>query len=205
MGLFANWKALVSGFPSVLDWNRYTKAIALMRGQNGVRVFLQNGGAVIEGDESFGIGDHPFTFTDISTEDVPYTFIVSPGQFLARGRTGANSEFPEAGSAGSGNYLHDDPAPTFTVGAGKDGYVVLKAAYTLTGGKAVWSASTIYVLEVAEDAALTLPNDYLAGYLALMRVRRGDSGIGLVLQNTYVRSNIAHTKCNTAHHFWSFA
>lgn len=52
MGLFNNWKALVSGFPSVMEWNRYTKAIAGMRGQNGVRVFLQNGGAVIEGTEA---------------------------------------------------------------------------------------------------------------------------------------------------------
>lgn len=51
MGLFNNWKALVGGFPSLMEWNRYTKAIAGMRGQNGVRVFLQNGQAVVEGVE----------------------------------------------------------------------------------------------------------------------------------------------------------
>ena len=47
MGLFNNWQKLVSGFPSALDWNRYTKAIAGMRGQNGIRVYLQNGQAVV--------------------------------------------------------------------------------------------------------------------------------------------------------------
>lgn len=206
MGLFANWKALVSGFPSVLDWNRYTKAIALMRGQNGVRVFLQNGGAVIEGDNSSGDTDHPFTFTDISTEDVPFTFTISPGQFIARGAAGPNYMFPEVGSAGSGIYLSDIPAPTFNVATGKDAYVVLQAIYTVSGGVAVWDSSVIKKVEVAEDAPLTgVDNDYLNGHLVLFCVRRALTGYGLSVQNTYVRSNVMHMKSNTFHHFWTVA
>lgn len=192
MGLFNNWQKLVSGFPSVMDWNRYTKAIAGMRGQNGIRVYIQNGQAVVDGS-GIVLPDHPFRVYDSSAQGSGggHFITMRPGFVAAQGCT---DQVPIWAGAGTINVF-----PLVSQAVPYDSTLVLiDVEYD---SDEVWQSTEI---RLENGASFSTTDTYLNGYLlvaTLTRVTSAD-GVRSVTITQGITASQSHTKCNI-YHSWT--
>lgn len=202
MGLFNNWQKLVSGFPSALDWNRYTKAIAGMRGQNGVRVFIQNGAAVIEGTGEDS-GSHPFKIVPVvSTGETQSILSVK----ILPGSVYTGLWVDDAGTAQKGETtptidgdpITDDPPPTLS--GLPDSFTIW--LQVTNAAKDVWESTTFFVQDNEDDDP---QNDFYNGYRKVGEGEITESGgvysLSITRPQTLI-ANINHDKANFTHYWW---